>query len=163
MKNWYLVYTKPRSEDRVAQRFTDAAIEVLNPKLKERRYVRGRLQDVISPLFPCYIFVRFDFQGEYRIVKYTRGVRRIVGTDYAPTVLPQEMIDSIRCRMDGGLVKIIPSRFKTGEEVRIKYGPLEGLDAVFEKELKGIERVSILLKTINAHVIVDSASLARIG
>ena len=62
--------------------------------------------------------------------------------------------------MRDGIITIKP-KFKPGEEVLIKGGPFQGLNAVFEKELKGIERVSILLKTINARLVVDSALLAK--
>lgn len=163
MTNWYIVYTKPRSEDIVSQKFGDCGFEVLNPKFRERKYFRRRLQEVTTHLFPCYIFVRFDLMRDYRLVKYTRGVRRVVGTENIPTAVPNDIIDSIRCRMEDGVVSVSPRRFEQGEEVLIKAGAFEGLNAVFEKDLKGTERVSILLKTINARVVVDSALLEKIG
>ncbi len=160
MKDWYIVYTKPRNEDVVSKKFLDIGLEVINPKFNERKCVRGRLQDVESHLFPCYIFLKFDLFKNYRLVKYTRGVKRVVGSEM-PTVVPEEIIDSILDRMENGLVRINARRFDEGEEVLIKGGPFVGLNAVFEKEVSGPERVSILLKAINARVVVDSAFLER--
>jgi transcriptional antiterminator RfaH len=161
MLNWFLIYTKPRCEDSVSTRFTDNGFEVLNPKIEERRYIRRKLQDVVSSLFPCYIFVRFESPKDYRLVKYTRGVKNIVGSENTPFVVPQEIIDQINKRAEGGVIHIRPGSFVTGEDVSIKAGPFEGLEAIFEKELKGSERVSILLKAVNARVVVDASILKK--
>ena len=161
MVNWYLVYTKPKCEDVVSQKLKDAGFEVLNPKIKERKVYRRKLQDIISPLFPCYIFVRFDRSKDYRLVKYTRGVKSIVGTAASPNAVPNEIIDSITGRMENAIVALRPAELKRGEEVVIKAGPLEGLSAIFERDVNGLERVSILLKAINARVIVDKAMIGK--
>lgn len=161
MLNWFLIYTKPRCEDGVSTKFIENGFEVLNPKIEERRYIRRKLQDVISPLFPCYIFVQFDNPKDYRLVKYTRGVKSVVGPENIPAAVPQDIIDRIRKRMEGGVIHIQPCSFIPGEDVSIQAGPFEGLEAVFEKELKGSERVSILLKAVNARVVVDASILKR--
>jgi len=161
MHSWFLIYSKPRNEDIVSQKLCDAGFEVLNPKLKERKYVRRKLQDVVSPLFPCYIFVKFDFPGDFRTIKYTRGVRSIVGSGNVPSTVPNEIVDSITNNMEDGLIKRNQPELKKGEKVIIKEGPFEGFEAVFEKNLKGTERVTVLLNAINARVIVDGALLAK--
>lgn len=163
MLNWYLVYTKPKNEDCVAKKFFESGFEVLNPKLKERKYIRRKLQDAVSPLFPCYVFVKFDLLKNYRMIKYSRGVKKLVGADSMPAVVPEDIISSIRDRIEDGVIAIRAQKFETGEKVVIKAGPLQGFDAIFEKELKGMERVSILLKTINARVDIDPAFLAKIS
>ena len=160
MMRWYLIYTKPRNEDDVTRKFADRGFEIVNPKLKERKVLRRKLQEVVSPLFPCYIFVKFDNPKDYNLIKYTRGVRKVLGTENAPTVVSEEIIASINNRMEEGVVTIRP-RFQPGEEILIKAGPFEGMDAIFERELKGIERVSILLKTINVRLVIDGAVLAK--
>jgi transcription elongation factor/antiterminator RfaH len=159
MLNWYLIYTKPKNEDIVSHKFIQAGFKVLNSKIKERKYYRRRLQDIISPLFPCYIFVKFDYPKDYRLIKYTRGVKRIVGTDKTPSVVPDEIIILIRNKLEKGFVTITQPSFKSGEEVVIKGGPFQGFVAVFEKELNGRERVRILLKAINARMVVDGGLL----
>jgi len=161
MLNWFLIYTKPRCEESVSNKFVDSGFEVLNPKIEERRYIRRKLQDVVSPLFPCYIFVRFDNPQDCRLVKYTRGVRSIVGPENIPSIVPEEIIGQIKKRMEDGVIHIRPVSFVEGEDVSIQAGPFEGLEAVFEKQLKGSERVSILLKAVNARVVVDASILRR--
>lgn len=161
MQNWYLVYTKPKNEEAVATRFLDSGFDVLNPKIKERKHIRGKFQERVSSLFPCYIFVRFDIFRSYRLVKYTRGIRRVVGTENVPTVVSEEIVESIRARMIDGIINVKPPEFAPGEEVNITGGRLDGFDAVFERSLKDSERVMVLLKTVNARVVIDGALLKK--
>lgn len=162
MINWYLVYTKPKNEDIVSRKFIEAGFEVLNPKLKERKVYRRKLQDITSPLFPCYLFVRFDAMKDYRLIKYTRGVRSIVGLSGNPTIVPEEIISSILSRMTDGIILLEPQEFKPGDKVIIKAGPFEGLNAIFEREMKGTDRVGILLGSINARTTLDRALIDKI-
>lgn len=157
--NWFLVYTKPRWEDRVSFRLLNAGFDVLNPKIKEKKFIRRKLQDTISPLFPCYIFVRFESPNDLKLIKYTRGVRNIVGSEGTPTPLPMNIIHEIRERMVAGYITVASRTFDPGDELMIKAGPFEGFTAVFVRELKGTERVSILLNALNARVIVHSSVL----
>ncbi len=163
--NWYLLYTKPKHEDAVSMKLVGSGFEVLNPKLQERRYVRRKLRDVISPLFPGYLFVRFDNPldnpSDYRLIRYTRGVKKVVGISGVPTAVPDALIWAVAERMSDGIVTIRQQTFNEGDAVHIKGGHLEGLSAVFERQLKGTERVCILLKTLNARVVVEMALLEK--
>lgn len=161
MLNWYLVYLKPRNEDKISERLSDCGFEVFNPKLKERRFIRRKLSDVVSALFPGYIFVKFDFPSDYRLISYTRGVKKVVGTENSPIPVPQAIIDSIRARLVDGLAVVKAHKFAHGEAVVIQGGPFKGLDAIFEKEMKGMERVCVLLREINARVVVNGSALVR--
>lgn len=162
-RKWYLVYTKPRNEDALERKFLDAGLEVLNPKVKERKYVRRRVTEAVSPLFPCYVFVKFDVFRNYRLVKYSRGVKKLVGFENCPTPVSDAIISSIEGRTEGGFVAVRKDMFRAGDTVQIKAGPLSGFDAIFENEVKDTERVSILLKTVNARVVVDQALLSKIS
>jgi transcriptional antiterminator RfaH len=150
VRQWYCVYTKPRQSDLVCRRLEQLPdIEVLNPKLKRRRFIRGRWIETVEDFFPCYIFLRLDINRYYRTVKYTRGVRRFVGDSSGiPYVVDLSIIESIKERMVEGFVEIGPSELRPGDRVVIREGPLSGFEGIFLKELKPKERVLILLNTI---------------
>jgi len=103
----------------------------------------------------------FDTLNDYRLIKYTRGIKKIVGPEGLPTVVPDEIINSIWEREEQGFITAMPPSFEPGEEVLIKDGPFQDFEAVFQREIKGIERVSILLKAINARLIVDGYTLTK--
>ena len=50
--NWYVIYTKPKCEDSTALQLRNAGIETLNPKIRTKKYIRGKYITVIEPLFP---------------------------------------------------------------------------------------------------------------
>ncbi|HBG46041.1 MAG TPA: hypothetical protein DDW94_03535 [Deltaproteobacteria bacterium] len=154
MLSWYLVYTKPKYEDNVDTLLTNAGFEVLNPKIVERRYQRNKAAEVISPLFPCYIFARFDKMREYHLVKYTRGVKWVLRNENGPAEINDDVVKSIRGRIEDGVITI-RKVFSPGQELVVNGGPFEGLPAIFEREMTGMERVSILLKSINVRVVID--------
>lgn len=162
MQNWYAIYTKPKSELAVAGKLSDCGFTVLSPLLKERKVYRRKLQEMITPLFPCYIFANLDISRTYRLVKYTRGVKSIVGTAYAPAIVPDAIISSILDRMEDGIITVKTPEFRSGDEVIIRAGAFEGFEALFERELNGTERVSILLKALNARITLDRGLLSRL-
>lgn len=160
MSDWFLAYTKPKCEDSVSYKLETAGFEVLNPKIKERKYYRRKLSDIVSPLFPCYLFVKFDKLRDYHLIRYTRGLKWLLGNEAGPSEVPQQIIDSIAVRLEGGIITVRPA-FSPGDIVYMKGGAFEGIEAVFEREMNGIERVSILLKAINIRVVVDGRLLAH--
>jgi len=163
IRNWYCIYTKPKQEDLLSRRLSDITeIEVFNPKLKKKKYVRGRLKEIVEELFPCYIFSRFNPDRYFHMVRFTRGVRRIVGNE-VPFVVDEDIISLIRSKIKEGFVNLEPPVFKSGEQIFIKDGPLGGLTAIFLKELSAKERVLVLLNTLayQAKVELDRCLLSR--
>jgi len=157
---WYAVHTKPRRENTVTDLLLNVGLEVFSPKLKQKKYLHGTYKDIISPFFPCYIFVKFKPSMAAHMIKYTRGVRKIVGGD-SPLPVADEIINLMKMHDEDGIITIKPPELKCGDSVAINDGPLTGLKGIFEKELNGQERVVLLLNAIEyqARVVVDKAFL----
>jgi|Deesub1362A_J573_1020465.scaffolds.fasta_scaffold00004_303 transcription elongation factor/antiterminator RfaH len=153
--SWYAVYIKPRHEDMVAERLSRAEIEVFNPKLKRVKVIRRRYREVIEPVFPCYIFARFDISSGYRMVKYTRGVKDIVGGGGMPWPVDDRIIKVIESMMNKDGLLVIRPEIHPGDKVEITNGPLKGLVGIFEKEMKGKDRVIVLLNTLQYQARVE--------
>jgi transcription antitermination factor NusG len=151
MDSWYCIYTKANYEDPLCRRFAGFSdIEVLNPKLKRKKYVRGKLQEVVEEFFPCYIFARFELPRYYHMIRYTRGVKRIVGDSVGkPSTVDTALIDVMKSNSNDGYIYIEPSRFQEGDEVMIKGGPFDGFLGLFVKEVTPRDRVLILLNSLN--------------
>lgn len=166
MENWYCLFTKPKRENYVSERLINVAgIEVFNPKIKRKKYVRGRGREVVEGLFPCYIFSRFNPFKHYHVIKYTRGVRRIVGDISGnPFLVDGNIVDQIRSRIKDGYILMEPSELNIGDQVVIQEGPLKGFTGIFQNELKARDRVMILLNTLayQASIEVEKGYLARV-
>lgn len=147
---WFLVNTKPAKERWVRDQLSEIVPEAFLPMLRTRVPRWGRLTWSTVPLFPRYVFARFDLQTHYFDVKYVPGVKQLVSAGRDPLVVPEAIVDEIKRRGVNGLVQIAEKRFIRGESVRIVEGPFSGFEAVFERYLSGAERVAILLSSIES-------------
>jgi len=144
---------------------TRLGVDTFTPLLKRIRPVRGHRQEVTQPLFPGYLFARFDTDTRYRAVNYAAGVRRVVAWGSTPVIVEEDLIDSIRSRLQNGCVVVQPASLVPGQTVRILEGPLQGLSAVFERELSDNQRVIVLLQALSykARVAIDRGSVEQIS
>ena len=146
---WFCVHTKAQQESYAEEHLRRQKVEVYLPRLRLRRVRRQKIEVVTPPLFPGYLFARFAYCGMHRAVASTRGVRRIVSFGGAPTPVDEEILREIRCHEDGeGLVNIPQPALRRGARVVITEGPFRGLEAIFEMELPGPQRIVILLHEI---------------
>jgi transcriptional antiterminator RfaH len=159
--NWYAIYTKPRHENPVATRLQEIGIEILNPQLRSKKYKQNKLTEVREPLFPCYLFAHFDKNKYSHLISYTRGVRYIIGKA-DPVAVHDGIIETIKSRMeDGNTVAADSPRFHEGDRVLIHDGPFRDFHGIFKSEIKGSERVMILLDAIYYRLELDSCFLTR--
>jgi len=163
--HWYAVSTKPHQEKQAELHIKQCGIECFLPLLKESKIIRRMRKTVIEPLFPGYLFARFDLDKHYRAVSYATGVRKIVEFGSGPVELDATMIDAIKERLNNGYVTLMPVRPAHGQVVHIKGGPLAGLQAVFMREMTNRNRVLLLLNTLGLHAKVtmdiDQVSLSQ--
>jgi len=156
---WYAIYTKAGKEDSVTFLLRNAGIDVLNAKLKSSRFRQNRLVEFIEPLFPCYIFADFEKEKYAHMITYTRGTRYIVGKRN-PIIVSNEIITAIKDNLEQDDIIIIrPSRFCRGDRVLIKDGPFKNFIGLFEREIRGPERVMVLLDAIHYRVEIDGCLL----
>jgi transcriptional antiterminator RfaH len=162
---WYVVHTNPKQEDRAYSNLRCWGVETLHPKLKTRRVneFSGASTYVTKPLFPRYIFAKFDARKQLAKISFTRGVHHVVSFGGQPTPVEEDVIQIISSRIDdNGFVKL-GDQLKPGDKVVIKAGPLRDFQGVFERELNDNERISVLLTTISyqGRVVVSRDVLER--
>lgn len=160
MKRWYVVYTKPHAENAATRLLANAGVETLFPKIRRRKYVRTKYEDVIEQLFPGYFFAFFDAEEDLRLVKFTRGVRYIVGKD-TPLPVPGEIIGAIRDRLDGDIVRMEPLRLSPGDAVVVEEGPFKDFYGIFQRDIPGRRRVMILLVALHTTLEIEPRSVKK--
>jgi len=163
--DWYLVRSKPRQENIAEMNLHRWDVETFCPQLKQTKRIRGKKRTVITPLFPGYLFSRFDLSTDYRKVAYAHGVLDVVMFGTIPAKVDAETIEAVRARMHEGFVSLSSSKLIPGQTVQIQEGPFEGLLAVFERELTGTQRVALLLKNVsyNARVVIEREWVSQVG
>jgi transcription antitermination factor NusG len=155
---WYAVHTRSRHEKQVDLFLSERGIETFLPLVHTLSRRRDRKNYVDIPLFPGYLFVFAEKESLYD-VKYTRGVTRIIGTDLGvPTPIPDRQIQDIKSVMETE-VQLDPFPYlKKGRMVRVKSGPLKGLEGILV-ERKGhyklVIRIDLLQKGAAAEVYIS--------
>jgi transcriptional antiterminator RfaH len=159
---WYAINTKPRQERISELNLKRLGIETFSPELRQIKLIRRKRRAVISPLFPGYLFARFVPDLHFRAVNFACGVQRVVTFGKIPAAVDEEMIDSIKSRFQEGYVILPRTSFTPGQSVQIRGGPLQGLEAIFEREMPDQQRVVLLLQTLSyrARVVMDLEQVA---
>jgi transcriptional antiterminator RfaH len=165
VSRWYVIHTHPKQEDRADENLRAWKVETYSPKYRARQcnQFTGRPTYSRKPLFPRYIFARFNLKDSLHKVRFTRGVKSVVGLGNDPTPVDDRIIAVLQSQSSHeGLVKI-ESGFKTSEEVTVKFGPLRGFTGIFEREMKDSARMMILLNTVTyqSHIVIERELVKR--
>lgn len=146
---WYLLQSKPRQEHLAVLNLMHLGVEAFSPHLTRSKMIRRKVRSVTEQLFPGYLFAKFDAATEYRKVTHAFSVRNVVTFGSVLAMVDEETIELIHSRVDGRNMVVQPSSFTPGQIVRIGGGPLCGVQAVFERELSGSQRVILLLNAVS--------------
>ena len=159
--NWYVIYTKPSCEDSTALHLRNADVEVLNPKIRIKKYLRGKYLSVIEPLFKNYIFACFDNERHNRMIRFTRGVKYIVGKEN-PVVVPVEIIRTISEHMgEESIITPVPDQLSKCDRVLVKEEPFANFNGIFEREVPGRDRIIILLEALGSQLEIEDVSVRK--
>ena len=155
---WYAIHTSSRHEKQVNSLLIEKNVETFLPLIHTLSRRRDRKKYVDLPLFPGYLFVYVEKEGLLD-VKRTKGVARILGADIdKPTPIPENQILDIKTILESK-VKIDPYPYlKKGKKVRIKAGPLKGIDGILVEKKEGykvIVQIDLLQKGAAAEVLIS--------
>lgn len=133
MSLWYLVQFKPNSHNLAQRNLARQGFETFLPLEKITKKHASRFKNVLTPLFPGYLFVEFDLDSApWRQINGTLGVTRLVNLNGKPDPLPSALIEGLqqRCDSDGVLLREVDLRI--GDKVRINSGPFSSVVAKIE-------------------------------
>jgi transcriptional antiterminator RfaH len=155
MNLWYVIQTKCNREEEVQSFLSTKGIETFDPLMEAFRIRNGKESKKLMPLFPTYLFGKFDIEQDYPLIRWARGVKKILSFGGHPTPVSEAVVELIRQRTDGnGIVKKNFS-FVPNETIKIKSGPLKDLLGIFERWVSDRERVRILLNVIGYQPTVE--------
>ena len=163
---WYVIKTQPKQEVRAECNLRAWDIKTFLPKISERHTnpFTGLTSNFISPLFPGYLFAQFEVSHSLRRVCFTRGVHSVINFGNGPTSIDDKIIQLIQSRVgEDGLVKH-DNELNAGDQVMIDNGPLRHMIGVFQYDIKGTDRVAILLTAISyqGRVIIEKDLVKKI-
>jgi transcription antitermination factor NusG len=151
--HWFALHVYARKEALVASQLIGQGLECFLPMYKSVRQWSDRLKEVQQPLFPSYLFCRFDYQDR-RAVVTTSGVLQIVGNGRAAIPVADEEISAIQTAVASKLCQHPWPYIEVGERVRINWGSLRGLEGILIN-FRGSHRVVLSISLLQRSVAVE--------
>jgi len=160
--DWYVAYTMPNHEKRVAQQLACRKIESFLPLYESVRKWSDRRMRVELPLFPNYVFVRAG-NGERTRVLDAPGVISLVGFGGRAASLSDEEVERLREALTRRSARPYPF-FTAGKRVRFHGGALDGLEGVVLRR-KQQTRVVVSIDSIQRSICIeaDAADLQQVA
>ena len=151
MTNWRAVYTKSRSEKRVADELYEMGIEVYCPLVVTVKQWSDRKKKVKEPLFRSYVFVNIA-ETDIRDIYDCRNVIGYVNWLGKPAVIQDKEISAIKDFLsEVSLNETKTLEFEHLQNVRIHNGPLSGKEGKYlykkgNKVVLELESMGLMVK-----------------
>jgi len=126
---WYALRVKGRFEKVVDSQLKRKGYETLLPTYVSTRPRSDRLKSLPLPLFPNYIFCRFDIDQKQPVL-LTPGVQFVVGAGRIPLPVGRTDVASLRQLLKSGLNACSSPYLAKGQRVHVTSGPLKGLTGI---------------------------------
>jgi transcription antitermination factor NusG len=162
-RNWYALFTRHQHEKSVAFALLNKSHDVYLPLYRSFRRWQDRAKQIWLPLFPCYVFIREGMDRQLQIVT-TPGVIQIVRWGGRPAIVPQSQLDAVMRIIESRLIVETHPYLQCGDRVRVKTGPLMGLEGILTRK-KGVARLVVSMEMLgrSAAVEIDALNVERIG
>jgi transcriptional antiterminator RfaH len=131
--NWYVVYTKPKWEKKVAERLTQVGVECYCPLITQIKQWSDRKKKVEVPLFNSYVFVQLE-EINRNTVFQVPGVVRYLFWLGKPAIVRDEEIRIIKKSLnDSNVTDISIAAMKVGDRIKLDSGAFSNQDAIVQE------------------------------
>ena len=155
--NWYVIYTKPRSEKKVYERLIQGGIEAFCPIQKVRRIWTDRNVTIEEPVFKSYCFVRV-YDDKLYLVREIYGVVNFVYWLRKPAIVRDVEIETLQNLLSKHSIKAVSTIvLKVGDNVKVKSGTFYKQQAVVQKIFKNT--ITVELKALNLKISFDKTNV----
>lgn len=141
--NWYVVYTKPKWEKKVAERLNEIGITAYCPLITKESRWSDRKKMIQVPLFNSYIFVQINEKERNTIFGISGAIRYLFWLG-KPAIVKEKEIQAIQewlCVPDAYEVSV--DTWQKGDKIVLESGPFVAQSAIVQ-EVKQNHYVLIL-------------------
>ena len=151
---WYGIRTKSNHEKLAAGVLQSKGYEQYLPVYRSRRRWSDRVVESDQPLFPGYVFCRFDAKKRLPIVS-TPGVVSVVGFGAEPAPISDSEIEAVQTVLHSGLAAEPCPFLREGQRIRVNRGSLEGLEGILLKkktDWRMVVSVTMLQRSVSVEI-----------
>ena len=154
---WFGIRTRSNHEKVAATLLRAKGYDPYLPLYRRRRSGADGKGESEHPLFPGYVFCRFDVKKRLPILA-TTGVISLVGFGKEPAAIPDEEIEAIKAVLLSGLPAEPCAYLREGQRVRVNNGSLEGVEGILvikKSQCRMIVSVTMLQRSISVEIDCD--------
>ena len=149
---WYVTEILAAGYHRAERNLTQQGFACFWPRFRKTRRHARRVDHILAPLFPGYMFVQFDRDRDpWHAINGTYGVKRLVGAWSRPEAMPQAVMQGLFARCQGSVIQSVAPHLQAGQQVRLIAGPFADQLARIER-LDDRGRVRVLLNILGGEI-----------
>ena len=152
--SWYALRTKSKFEKASAVSLANKGYQAYLPCYRQRRRWTDRVTEIEFPLFPGYVFCRFDVMKRLPILT-TPGIVSVVGIGKLPVAIPDAEIFAVQTILKSELYAGPWPYIREGQRIRIEKGPLIGLEGVVVNKKKDEWRIVVSVNLLQRSVAAE--------
>lgn len=152
-EQWYALQLRTRWESSAANLLVGKGYQTFLPTYKSSKRVRGKSCEINLPLFPGYVFCRFDAHMRLPVL-ITPGVIAVVGRGRIPIPVEDSEIEAVRKVVSTGLPLRPWPYLEVGQLVRIDDGALTGIQGILTG-FKGARRIVVSVSLLRRSVALE--------
>ncbi len=124
-KKWFVVYTRPQQELKVAEQLSRMGITNYCPTITLVKQYSDRKKKVIKPLLPSYVMVELEEKERNRVFSCS-GIVRYLFFLGKPAVVPTSQINLMHDNLNGVYNDVKVTSLIMGQFHTINEGPFSG-------------------------------------
>jgi transcription antitermination factor NusG len=150
---WYALHVRSRHEKAVHAQLEAKQQDVLLPLYSVKSRRRDGWRTVSLPLFPGYVFCRFDVSARYPVLA-TSGVIDIVRLGSEPAPVENSEIEAIQLVVKSAVAAEPHPHLVQGQRVMMAGGPLNGLTGTLA-QIRNSLRLVVCVELLCRSVLVE--------
>ncbi|HYE26171.1 MAG TPA: UpxY family transcription antiterminator [Clostridia bacterium] len=159
---WYAVNTHPHHEKKALEHLRALQVEAFLPLYQRKKRWRNRTTSMLeSPLFPGYVFVHIGLESRFTVLNVP-SIRSFIASGGLPVPVPDHDIEMLRTNLAGRNPEPFPF-VKVGERVRVRSGPLHGLEGLLvqrKKRWRLVLSMDVVMRSVSVEI--DAADVEPI-
>src|SRR6516162_422069 len=151
---WFALRVRSNFEKPASQMLRQKGYEEFLPTYVQRSRWSDRTKSITRPLFPGYLFCRFDPNARLPIL-VTPGVVSVVGLGKTPVPISEQEIEAVQALLRSGLAAMPWPYVSVGQRLVIERGPLSGVEGILEEvksQYRFIVSVNLLKRSVAAEI-----------
>jgi transcription antitermination factor NusG len=154
---WFVLYTQPRNEKKVAERLEKLGITAYCPMTIQVRQWSDRKKKVEVPLLNSYVFVHLE-EADRKLVFEVPGIVRYLFWLGEPAIVRNEEIKTLQNWLSLDFAELEVKALKPGDTIMLKEGAFKNQEARIKTISKN--KMQLVLTSLGILVTLTTSSVA---